>query len=223
MRTRRSVLAAMGAVPALLAPAAALALDPADVSQPPRSLPPLLGTRERAIGDPVALLPRAAVLRGPLDLRTCARLERRLMRALPGATEARDPTYLWHAVTAAPPFARLRFANDFVNRARYRPDRNRDPWADADELFARGGDCEDFAIAKYKVLRQMGFHPERLRLVLVRDTQVRRQHALMAAYVEDRVWLLDSRVRRVVEQAGVDHYRPYVSLSERQMWRHAAA
>ena len=61
----------------------------------------------------------------------------------------------------------LRAANDFINQWRYRTDKfnydKSDYWASPAEFFSRSGDCEDYAIAKYVTLRQMGFGAEQLR------------------------------------------------------------
>ena len=63
-----------------------------------------------------------------------------------------------------PALDQLAAVNDYVNRVRYRDDRVnwglRDYWAAPREFFARGGDCEDFAIAKYLSLRALGFQTE---------------------------------------------------------------
>jgi predicted transglutaminase-like cysteine proteinase len=57
--------------------------------------------------------------------------------------------------------------NRYMNHYRYRSDqrnwRRPDFWAVPEQLFERGGDCEDHAIAKYVSLRALGFPAERLR------------------------------------------------------------
>ena len=48
-------------------------------------------------------------------------------------------------------------------------------------LAAGAGDCEDYAIAKYVALREAGLDNEDLRLLVVRDTNLHRNHAVVAA------------------------------------------
>jgi predicted transglutaminase-like cysteine proteinase len=53
--------------------------------------------------------------------------------------------------------------NRFLNDWRYKPDDQnygqRDYWATPLEFLRRSGDCEDYAIAKYVTLRELGFAP----------------------------------------------------------------
>ncbi|WP_333855930.1 transglutaminase-like cysteine peptidase [Denitromonas sp.] len=68
----------------------------------------------------------------------------------------------------------LREANDFFNRqVQFLDDtvvwQQKDYWATPLETLAkRAGDCEDFVIAKYLSLRQLGMADEKLRLIYVR-------------------------------------------------------
>ena len=70
--------------------------------------------------------------------------------------------------------AQLRGVNDFFNqRIRWLDDRaiwqQEDYWATPLETLGKGdGDCEDFTIAKYISLMQLGIPTERLRLIYVR-------------------------------------------------------
>lgn len=69
-----------------------------------------------------------------------------------------------------------------------------DLWASPLVTFASGaGDCEDYAIAKYVALREVGFAPEDLRLVVVRDQAAREYHAVAAVRLEGRWLILDNR------------------------------
>ncbi|MCW5715056.1 MAG: transglutaminase-like cysteine peptidase [Bauldia sp.] len=57
--------------------------------------------------------------------------------------------------------------NRLVNRVRYVPD-VADTWSTPTEFLRRGGDCEDFAIAKYLLLRQFGIPAAQMRIVVTR-------------------------------------------------------
>jgi len=121
----------------------------------------------------------------------------------------------------------LRTVNRFINQWRYRSDQynyaTSDYWASPAEFFSRSGDCEDYAIAKYVTLRQMGFDAEQLRMVVVKDLRRDLAHAVLAAYVDGEIYILDNVTSEVRLQAAVTEYAPYYSVNERSRWAHAAA
>ena len=120
----------------------------------------------------------------------------------------------------------LEAVNRYVNMAPYLPDLlnygARDHWATPVELFARGGDCEDYAIAKFVALRALGFSNSRLRLVVVQDLKRRRPHAVLAVNVNDRALVLDNQLPWIVPAEALGHYRPFYSVNEENLWRHPA-
>lgn len=120
----------------------------------------------------------------------------------------------------------LHAVNGFVNKWRYRTDDNNygksDYWASPAEFFSRSGDCEDYAITKYVTLRQMGFSADQLRLVVVKDLNRNLAHAVLAAYVDGDVYILDNVNGQVRLQAEVTEYAPYYSVNEQARWAHAA-
>ena len=89
-------------------------------------------------------------------------------------------------------------------------------------FFKNGGDCEDFAMAKFKLLEKIGFHPARMRIVLVLDQERNRQHAVLAVNEGGEAWMLDSLIRDVKPHQLADHYRPTVSLSGPRLYLHIA-
>ncbi len=67
---------------------------------------------------------------------------------------------------------KLKNVNDFFNKIRYRSDarhwKKKDYWATPFEFMGTGaGDCEDYAIAKYFSLRQLGIPDSKLRITYV--------------------------------------------------------
>ena len=114
--------------------------------------------------------------------------------------------------------------NGYMNARRYVSDSNnwgvKDYWATPGEFMARSGDCEDFAIAKYLSLRQLGWTEDELRVAVVRDVLLNVNHAVLIVYFDGRTWLLDNQIRRVVETESVRHYRPVFSINEKYWWRH---
>ncbi|WP_339899838.1 transglutaminase-like cysteine peptidase [uncultured Gilvimarinus sp.] len=69
---------------------------------------------------------------------------------------------------------KLKAVNDFFNRTITFTDdtllwREKDYWATPlQTMGVRGGDCEDFSIAKYMSLLKLGFEPDKLRLIYVK-------------------------------------------------------
>tara|TARA_A100001037_G_C14758935_1_gene460952 strand:- start:113 stop:484 length:372 start_codon:yes stop_codon:yes gene_type:complete len=120
----------------------------------------------------------------------------------------------------------MRMVNDCANRMPYIEDidnyRLRDYWADTATFFKNAGDCEDFAMAKFKLLEKMGLHPARMRIVLVLDQNRNRQHAVLTVNTDGEAWMLDSLIPEVMSHQLADHYRPTVSLSGLRLYLHIA-
>ncbi len=125
-----------------------------------------------------------------------------------------------------PKMAQLRAVNAFLNDWQYKTDdRNygrSDYWATPLEFLRRSGDCEDYAIAKYVSLRQLGFSADQLRIVVLQDVKRNLAHAVLAVYLNDQVYVLDNVTRAVLTQEELPHYVPYYSINETTRWAHAA-
>lgn len=122
------------------------------------------------------------------------------------------------------PEAQLRAVNRFVNRWQARTDQENyakvDYWASPLTFLKQSGDCEDYAIMKYVSLRQLGFDPESLRLVVVRDMLRDVAHAVLAVHVDDEVFILDNLFQSVLPQHMVSQYLPYYSVNENARFSH---
>lgn len=119
-------------------------------------------------------------------------------------------------------FLALVSVNREVNAARYVSDEvnwnARDHWGTSEELRARGGDCEDFAAAKYFELRDLGFAAEDLRIAIVFDEEVGARHAILLARIAGEVFVLDNRRADVLLAADLGQYRPIVAMNEDAWW-----
>lgn len=124
------------------------------------------------------------------------------------------------------PARQLDRVNRFVNRVRYRTDRRnwgrRDYWAAPREFFARGGDCEDFAIAKYLSLRALGFQAEDMRLLVLWDLKREAAHAVLVVRHEGQELVLDNLRRRIVPLARLPHYQVHYSVNDQSVLWHMA-
>jgi|GEM_PF-262460 len=134
---------------------------------------------------------------------------------------------------ALTPEEQISLVNYYLNRARYDDDRiqrvydeegrkigvQRNEWATLYEFLRRGGDCEDYAIAKYFMLRELGFPAHELRVLVTRERRVRGNHAVLAIdRGADGVWLLDS-------DNGIkkNHHRGFrfiYAMNEHHIWDH---
>ena len=131
------------------------------------------------------------------------------------------------------PDDQLRLVNRYINKRRYRRDRRqlslsvaesgearlRNQWSTLLEFLDRGGDCEDYATAKYFLLREMGHQPEDMRVVVSYDRSVRAHHAVLAIRRPDgSSWLLetDNTIRKK-RQRG---YRFIYAINEHGIWDH---
>lgn len=128
---------------------------------------------------------------------------------------------LINAVTSKSGRAQLDEANRVVNAAiGYVTDfaqyGEADRWSAPLETFATGkGDCEDYAIAKYVALQESGFPSDDLRLVLVRDRAVGRDHAVLAARLGDRWLILDNRRAELIEDTSASDFTPVFAIDRR--------
>lgn len=90
-----------------------------------------------------------------------------------------------------------------------------DRWSAPLDTFAAGrGDCEDYAIAKYVILRDAGMPASDLRLLLVRDRLARDDHAVLAARLEGRWLILDNRFSAIPEDSRMYNFTPLFALDE---------
>lgn len=117
--------------------------------------------------------------------------------------------------------ARIDRVNAMVNNAvRYVSDYAQhgvaDRWTAPLATFAAGqGDCEDYAIAKYALLREAGVAENDLRLLLVKDRAVRQDHAVLAVRLDARWLVLDNRRDTPIETADLRHFVPLFTLDSR--------
>lgn len=103
-----------------------------------------------------------------------------------------------------------------------------DYWATPLETLTQGrGDCEDFAIAKYFTLLEMGVNPEKLRLVYTKarldtpsGTQFR-AHMVLAYYpsASHSPMILDNMNTRISDARQRDDLEPVFSFNLKGIWQ----
>lgn len=114
--------------------------------------------------------------------------------------------------------AAVRTVDAAVNRAlRYGSDRavwgKGDYWATPSEIARKGiGDCEDFAVTKYWLLRSLGFSEQQLQLVVLLDTRRGIYHAVLAVHLDGTRYILDNLSPRVAADTASPAYMPIMSF-----------
>ncbi len=135
---------------------------------------------------------------------------------------------LLSAMVAASPLAgierpeQLRFINRFFNRWPYKSDREiyraAEYWATPGEFMTYSGDCEDFAIAKFFALREIGFANHELRIAVVFDRLRQTGHAVLAVYAEDDILILNNQTDTIASHSRYDHFEPKYLVNETTLW-----
>jgi predicted transglutaminase-like cysteine proteinase len=121
-----------------------------------------------------------------------------------------------HDLTAS---RKMVLINRFINTRHWRiEDRRDDDWRTLVDFLSRGGDCEDYAIAKYFALRQVGFSAADVRVGITRDPGTHTYHAVTIVRIDDQIYFLDVDGAPRRSQAG---YRFLFSINEFAIWDHA--
>lgn len=124
----------------------------------------------------------------------------------------------------------LREVNDFFNhRVRWLDDIDiwgqEDYWATPLETMGRGeGDCEDYSIAKYITLKQLGVPTERLRMIYVRArigrSSISQAHMVLGYYRHPSVepLILDNLVPSITPGSQRTDLDPIFSFNSDGLW-----
>lgn len=119
---------------------------------------------------------------------------------------------------------RIDAVNAFFNRMPYIQDPGNwgmsDYWASPLQFLSRAGDCEDYAIAKFVTLRQLGFANDELRLVVLDDLNLGIAHAVLVVNDNGRLLVLDNQIPDVVDSRRILHYKAIYSINEDRWWLH---
>lgn len=114
--------------------------------------------------------------------------------------------------------------NNLMNQVRYIGDKKNwgksDYWETPVEFLTYGGDCEDFAIAKYASLRALGVPDQAMRIAIVKDLQKGIPHAILVVYTENGPMILDNQIKRMTEASDIGHYKPIFSINRSAWWLH---
>jgi len=122
-------------------------------------------------------------------------------------------------------FQKIYTVNFFFNQVRFISDRKHwhrnDYWATPVEfLSTNGGDCEDFSIAKYFTLRELGVPDEKLRITYVKALKLNQAHMVLAYYEtpDSDPLILDNLIKEIRPASERDDLLPVYSFNGTNLW-----
>ena len=120
---------------------------------------------------------------------------------------------------------KLQLVNDFINQLRFEDDevhwQQRDYWATPLETLAtNGGDCEDFSIAKYFSLNELGVADQCLRLTYVKALSINKAHMVLTYQCErgDTPLVLDNLNKFILPAVQRKDLLPIYSFNAQGLW-----
>ena len=119
----------------------------------------------------------------------------------------------------------IRVVNDFFNQVHFISDQQHwgrtDYWATPVELLStNGGDCEDFSIAKYFTLLELGVPDERLRITYVKALELNQAHMVLAYYKTpgSEPLILDNLTSQIQPASSRKDLLPVYSFNGKNLW-----
>ncbi len=136
----------------------------------------------------------------------------------------------WYAlksqIKGKPNKEKLKAVTKFFNKWPYRLDKANwgvsEYWATPWEFLRKSGDCEDYSIAKFYALQEVGFSQDQMRIVAVKDAIRGIGHAVLAVYTDNDIFILDNQTVMVLSHTKYKHYIPQYSVNEKFRWMHVA-
>ncbi len=111
--------------------------------------------------------------------------------------------------------------NSFINTYPYVADKTNwdqnDYWSTPVEFLKKGGDCEDFAIAKFYSLRLLGIPANRMELHIVKDVPKDQSHAVLIVDTEDGEIILDNQTSSIRMAGTYTNFQPILRINPEGM------
>jgi len=128
------------------------------------------------------------------------------------------------ALKGKPLYEMANDVNNLMNKIRYIGDKKNwgrsDYWETPIEFLSYGGDCEDFAIAKYVSLRALGVPDKAMRIAVVKDLEKGIPHAILIVYTEQGPMVLDNQIKQMTSANRINHYKPIFTINRSAWWLH---
>ena len=135
---------------------------------------------------------------------------------------------LWRTKIAelqnSPKRIQMQAINRFLNSWKYTPHETETSaerhWSSPLEFLTNGGGARDFATMKYVSLKELGFDPGSMRIVIVNDVLRNKLHAVLSVTLRGKRYVLDSLNDTILEENFVNYYVPLYSVNENTRWAH---
>ncbi|VAX24939.1 T1SS associated transglutaminase-like cysteine proteinase LapP [hydrothermal vent metagenome] len=121
--------------------------------------------------------------------------------------------------------AKLKIVNNFFNRMKFVSDqihwKQEDYWATPVEFLAtRGGDCEDFSIAKYFTLRELGVPDKKMLITYVKALRLNQAHMVLTYYKTPNAepLVLDNLIGKIKLASKRKDLAPVYSFNGEGLW-----
>jgi predicted transglutaminase-like cysteine proteinase len=86
-------------------------------------------------------------------------------------------------------------------------------------MMKRGGDCDDYSIAKYISLKRLGVPESNMRIIILQDNNLGGiMHAVLEVKVGGKPYLLDNQAKAVTAEEDIFHYRPIYAINRTAWW-----
>lgn len=143
--------------------------------------------------------------------------------------EARTALISWVELinndTSKTDLAKMEKVNLFFNKIAFVPDffhwQKKDYWATPVEFIAScGGDCEDFAIAKYFTLKELGVPESRLNITYVKALKLNQAHMVLTYYKQPGAepLIIDNLVDEILPASQRPDLLPVYSFNGSGLW-----
>ena len=144
-------------------------------------------------------------------------------------TVARNRLVTWDELTQLnrdkPVAEKLKTVNDFFNQVRFISDdvhwKQKDYWATPIEfLSTNGGDCEDFTLAKYFTLRELGVPDKNLRMTYVKAIKLNQAHMVLSYFEtpDAEPLILDNLIPEIRSASKRRDLVPVYSFNGNGLW-----
>lgn len=144
-------------------------------------------------------------------------------------SEATERLEQWQQIANSDPqrpiLEKLKLVNAFFNRAAFISDMEHwgreDYWATPVELLAtNAGDCEDYSIAKYFTLKELGVPVEKLKITYVKALKLNQAHMVLAYYEtpEATPLILDNLINEIKPASERRDLMPVYSFNGEGLW-----
>jgi predicted transglutaminase-like cysteine proteinase len=199
----------------------------------PETAPPIVQAPDPGFADGLfgyRALPPAITHSFPRWQKVIDRFVEQRANPAPFCVDGSDTTcapILWQHLVAElsnlPLKERVERVNDFFNRVPYVTAESNwgDPsyWETPYEFLMHGGQCQDYAIAKYLALRESGVSEDAILFVVVHDGDDDVDHAITVVNIDGEPVALDSQLSKLTRTADLtERYSPYYSVNDAGWW-----